>query len=238
MDTGDDIIDEGMLSNTAMFDDKLSGARFCVGEKIMSIMQLLKTPCASYGNYGAAGSQIQVFPFAAETVNTAQPAVEPEWYDYFISSFAMSRGGMRLKVVDNTSVVTFVHVTLYDQNLSTATPIQRQMIGDPSIYHSFSSTDYATYPTQYFNMSKNPVEISVPQYHRLHSRVNSELMFGTGLGTAYYSSNLSTSAPNTFVNIQSVNGQNWNPGNMTLLRSVADDFQLGYFVGVPPMRVA
>jgi len=177
-----------------------------------------------------------IFPFSAETISTAQPTIQPDWYDYFIGAFAMSRGGMRLKALSLNNDAALVRTSLYLRNLS-GTPItQRCFTGSPAVYTNFSATSFNTVPSQYFKQDKNAVEVAVPQYHRLHSRVNSELMTGVGLGTTYSSSNLSGSAPTIFVNFQKQSGTGWSSSSTTTFRSVSDDFQMGYFIGVPPMR--
>lgn len=235
MGQGDGIIDEGVLSNAAMFDDKLSGARFCIGEKICSVSQLIKTPVSSYTMISGAGSQIQIFPYAAETLLLTPPQLQPDWYDYFISAYAMSRGGIRLKLIAENLNGQIVNAKFFPQNVS-STPNKRYSIGDPSTYFAFSANSFNTAPSQFFKYGTSPVEVSIAQYHRLHSRVNCELMTGTGLGTSYNTSAPTSSAPNTFVNFSLNGGVEFDSSALTVFRSVSDDFQLGYFIGVPPMR--
>jgi len=245
MDAGNScVIDEGILSNGAMFDDHLSGARFCVGEKIMSLMQLLKVATYSEsdsGHIGGPGGEIQIFPWASNVASNvsgiyAPPTTQCDWYDYIVQCYALSRGGARIKLADTayTASPNFVAARLYpvDGN-STAT--KRYNIGSPGDYFSFSRGSFNTLPSQYFKLGPQGIEIQVPQYGKLHSRVNSELMFSPDTGTTYNGTIGTPSVPNIFLGLQNKTTE-FDASTFALFRGVSDDFQLGYFVGIPPMR--
>jgi len=232
----DNVIIDSVMSNAAMFDDGMSGARFCVGEKVMSLSQLLKVPTISTNTFSSTTPlEIQIFPYSIYQVGNSSPVVSSytlDWYDYIACAFALSRGGMRMKVVDpSTSGSAYAHDTVavkfYPINKTSASP-GRYFTGAPFTFFDFS-TNFAGQPSQYFSMDKSAVEFNVPQYHKFHSRVNSEF------GAPVYLQNGDT--PTTwrkFVNVQNLT-TSWSP-NLLVFRSVADDFQLGYFTGVPPMR--
>lgn len=245
MDSGNScVIDEGMLSNSAMFDDHLSGARFCVGEKIMSLMQLLKVATYSESDadrIGAAGAEMQIFPFSSAVISTVlgvtvPPRVLSDWYDYIVQCYAMSRGGARIKVVTTTygEGSQWVNARLYPVSLE-STALQRYRIGTPAEFFDFGLNSYNTIPSQYFKLGMQPVEVQIPQYGKLHSRVNSELMNNIATGTSFSGALGTPSAPNIFLGLQNLS-DSFTPNSVKVFRGVSDDFQLGYFVGVPPMR--
>lgn len=246
MDAGNScVIDEGILSNGAMFDDHLSGARFCVGEKLMSLMQLLKVSCyseASTGQIGGPGAEVQIFPWSSNVISTVSgttvpPQTQCDWYDYIVQCYAMSRGGARIKFTETTGIAqsVFVAARLYPVSLASAALI-RYNIGSPATFFDFSANNFNTLPSQYFKLGEQPVEVQVPQYGKFHSRVNSELMTNIATGTTFKGTLGTQTVPNIFLGLQNKSGLNFTAEQIAVFRGVSDDFQLGYFVGIPPMR--
>jgi len=130
-------------------------------------------------------------------------------------------------------------VKQYPINYPTApvTLTQVERLGSATSYFDFSSTaplDANGVLSQFFNLSMQPVEVQVAQYGKLHSRVNSELMVSATMNPAVTGNAKTPSIPTNFVNIQTMTST-FTSSAIAIARSVSDDFQLGYFVGVPPM---
>lgn len=244
MDSGDPcVIDEGILANGSMFDDGMSGARFCIGEKLMSVSQLLKRSCVTFDQPGTGdGVEIVCYPYTIGTMRSivnviSKPTNQVDWFDYIAGAFALSRGGMRIKLNQSrdTGPSGILYTRLVPINKTGAVVGTRFAISGSSSFVDTTKTPFHGLPTVLNELRKAPLEVQIPQYHRFHTRVNSEYLSGPTMGTRF-NENVTPTAADQMIALEH-RGANFETGHVGLSRSVADDFQLGYFTGVPPMRV-
>jgi len=233
------VIEDGVLANSAMFDDGLASARFCVGEKIMSLSQLTKIPTPyQEADLGDDGSEIQIWPYGvgamATDTNVRPFPYSATWYDQIMPVFAMSRGGMRIKIIQFNIPSGIVIARQYPISQTGAVVSRISRIGSPGSYYDFANGNYNGLLTQWFDTASQPVEVQVAQYGKLHSRVNSELFVGFGINPTYSSGVVTPTLPTNFVGFQN-KAQNFQSPQVLIMRATADDFQMGYFIGVPPM---
>lgn len=155
-------------------------------------------------------------------------SVNADWYVLVNAMFAMSRGGIRWKQYPTDAAsrgsIIFVQTGPIDP---TYVPNGDTINYGYPLLQNFDSEGQLG---AIFDQSHAPLEIEFPQYGRFHSRLNQELMVGSA--TIPYDIT-SLTVPDQGAYCQ------YNNGNQSLYpiiqRGVADDFQTGYFVGVPPM---
>ncbi len=105
----------------------MAASEFCVGEKIVSLRELLKT-CRSVGSYGlfpaptnfASGFMANAYSIVAPTIeNAANPRVlatqlfAVDYISCFGMMYAFKRGGVRLKVISTSSPSIMYATMLY-----------------------------------------------------------------------------------------------------------------------------
>jgi len=216
--------------------DNSLNALNCVGEKITSLRSLLKLPVMAINTAAVTPTNfINIVPFAIQcgnvftTVNTL-PLQVGDIYSNFASCFVYSRGGVRLKFVDNVAVTATqpALVSLYTL-ISVVTK---------SAYIKYSTTNWngSTFNTVRNNM---PIvyykpgysgEVQVPQYFRYHSRANMDCVVDptyvsyddSGVGLAPRIGITRQTFPLAAV-------------DTNVLRSGSDDLNFGSFISIPPM---
>lgn len=229
MDRPECSVDQGMLADSAMFDDKLASARYCSGEKILSLNSLLKR--SSWWVYTFdVGTHVQwtIYPYCTSASGTVEGSfgkdnIRADWYSMILPAFALSRGGVRVKMIapGNRGRCDLYHGKPNYQPYDT---IVWDNFGDAVDLANYS---YGNTPGVFFRNDESPLEVSVPQYGRFHSRVNQELIVGPDNAPF---NQVSPTVPDMVVYIELQNG----PAQPTFFRAVSDDFQCGYFTGVPP----
>lgn len=208
----------------------------------MSLSQLMKVPAGKDGAslVTSTGPELQVWPFgiAVSQVESTgmtkiyQPSVS--WYDYIMPAFAMSRGGMRIKFLTFQHAVGLIVAKQYPINQNT-TVASVSRIGYPSDYFDFGGpVDFNGLLSQWFDGTSQIAEVQIAQYGLMHSRVNSELVVAHTTLPSFNNANQTPTMPTNFLGVQ-YKDQNIQDNAITILRSVSDDFQVGYFIGVPPL---
>jgi len=229
MDMGKDecSLQEGILANAAMFDDHLAGSRYCVGEKIMSLLQLVKRSSWWFNGNDTGQQTCVTYPFSLSASQSTANGVYTDEFtadtvSIICSLYAMSRGGMRLKVTDRNFCLGRTQLERVTVGLSVPKCVNFST-GTSGVQDS--STYFGNCLGTVFN-GETPLEIQVPQYSIVPTRINQELM--TGLYAPTNSS--SATYPKVCVYTEFYSTPFW-----VTYRSVSDDFQCGYFTGVPPM---
>lgn len=201
-------------------------SRFCGGEHITSFRQLLQRKVLTRTNAivdsGIKSVVIRPFCNGGSYYNGTSWTDHPLSCDYLSminSCYCLSRGAVRcsfyLNVNDNTAVTYAI---------------------EPN---SISSTDYSTlsaqacYPNGVIMQTKSAqtgyVNVEIPHSTYTHSR-ECEVDFQN------VTSSPALGVPKAFV-IFSSNGTFANDADFRLQRSIGDDYQLGFFVGVPSLYV-
>lgn len=197
--------------------------RFVNGEAMTSIKQLLNRMSGSrYRNVSTGFKSVTIAPFREsgvyETAGTL--TLVPFCYDYvstLSSLFVLSRGSIRLGTsarIGNDYVASIV------QSESNANIL-------------FYSSSFNTWPNSSYPFQKDVNSgtnvLHLPHYALSHSR-DCETFFSNS------SSPTGFGMPQTLVTINS--NSTFGGADMSFYRSAGDDFQLGFFIGVPVMNVA
>jgi hypothetical protein len=226
------------IGGSAIRTDNSVNALNCVGEKITSVRSLLKLPVFSVNTTVVTPTNfVNIVPFAIQagsvftTVNTV-PVQTGDLYSNFASCYAYSRGGVRIKFVDNVAVTATQPCLV---SLYTITPVLAR-----NAFIKYSTTSWNG---TVFNSTRNnmPVvyyksgysgEVQVPQYLRYHSRANYDCVVDPNFNT--YDDSATGLAPRVVITRQTFP---LSVVDTSVLRSGADDLNFGFFISVPPMGI-
>jgi hypothetical protein len=216
--------------------DSSVNALHCVGEKILSFRSLLKKPNKiNRSNASTVANYMNIIPYGISSgtviaaVNTA-PISLNDMYAYLASCYVYSRGGVRLKFIDNQAVTATAPIIVALDTRPANSTIRGLLMGYDSIdvagtteVTALNNMPFMVYRAGYSG------EVQVPHYHKYHSRVNSDCVLNA---STLYNDSFSSLAPRLYVTRRSMP-----PGasEAQLLRSISDDGNFGGFISVPPM---
>ncbi len=232
----------GKLSLGQSSMDEVAAAASCIGEKIVSFRSLIKRPtlwttyditAPSVGNV----TQLKQIPVQLDT-NYYESGT---WYSFGTQDmmsvlgqcYALSRGGVRIKLVDtgaNTGLISSVLYapggiyTGFQPGFGTV-PANNVSVLSTSLFNSLGQNGLVTASRADLT---GGVEVQVPQYNMTHSRINAQCMVPSEHLTYY--NDIRVGAPNyDLLHNFSTAGVGY------IMRSGADDFSLGYFVSIPTL---
>lgn len=196
--------------------------RFVNGESILSIKQLLNRLCSTrYRSSVSTQKSVTVAPFknggALETTGVYSNA--PFSYDYlslFSSCYTLSRGSIRLAFslrVGNDYVVNTYQSSSYTVQAYVSSA-------------NVTCVPQTCLPTQK-DVNSGVVVLHLPHFAISHSRDNT-IFFDNTSGTFGFS------VPQTLCAFNS--NTTFTTSDLSLYRSAGDDFQLGFFIGVPVLN--
>lgn len=213
----------------------------CIGEKIMSVRQLIK-------RFGAIGGTARVAPQAEPPTNSlvlapfavTTPTATPsggQYYpqlDYWYTLFAFYRGSVRYKAkVTNANWQqpnTMFLVKMYNSLGDAMVGLLNRFATTPNIYLPTNLSQYYNY-AQPSSLEIQPdlegmLEFEVPYYNISHITP----AVYTTTPTITSAQMLTGSAPPTIVTIKPSTTQSV---DFTMYRAAGDDFSLSYILGVP-----
>jgi hypothetical protein len=202
---------------------KLAAVRYCIGESIPSLLPLLKRSCLS-GEWDetTAFRILGLRPFYLGGVScnlTGLPTIQKFGIDYMGligACYAYNRGGVRIRLICDDEVKgmpVMAKTFLYSSDTDTAPWSQVSNVNNP-----------CTQSTVYSNLGADKaVELQIPAYNRLHSRLN-RYAGADQEPVDKYSSMIRTETvwSNTTKNIK-------------VYRQASDDFAFGFFLCTPPI---
>lgn len=228
---------DATLGLTNMSSDNHLNAAACVGEKVSSFRSLLKSFNYMPSVVNPAPSKfLNVRPFNVpvytDVALTPAPSHVADLYSILSSIFLLSRGSVRIKVnaigAGGVSASEGLSASLYAVPVGVTTFASfdaNNLLGLPGT-NAFSTSNVLR---TYTNFKENLcVEVQVPQYHSMHSRVNFEQYCGTTVTTTPQSGNVDVGV--SFLN----------PGTTffettSIHRSAGDDGNFGFFISIPPL---
>ena len=205
-------------------DDDIS-SRACVGEKVKSILSLMKKFTLSYRNNTAYA---ELTPFALKRAGTGPGNASyrdyTDYIDIFSSLYAIGRGGVRYKTIPRFAI--------------TATNTASVAIRNPGATDLFPALSSAVIPSGMTNANQQiysnhgcaGFEYQIPQYDNCYGRALLECS-SDFVNPSYNTASITVPRLTVFLSTPQATGANY----YHHYRAAADDFQLGYFVGVPPM---
>lgn len=241
-DTGDDLesANQTGFSTATIIDDESTSAQFCMGEKIQSVLQLLKRVNWSRMSYGpTAGTTsygLLFDPFYCQVVNgtgqtssanlVAEVALQTDLYSLIVPWFAYSRGSVRWKFINSSNT---------GQPRVTQFALIPKVAYAPSRYMTNVGSGLASYDTKgavvlMGTENKQTWEVSVPQYNRLPIRVprcvSNEAVVAPNYNDLYSSA----------MQLEIYHNVGATGSSVMMGRRVGDDFQLGGFISVMPYK--
>lgn len=208
----------------------LEPAKYCVGERILSIRQLLKSSSLLFGSGITAATRLVISPWVCSVpthvVGTAfSTIVYPvDTYSYFVPLYRYYRGGVRFKVLWTTTVPTtsifMSRLAIFD-GYNMSCPVLSDASGALDTAVTGFTMDL---PVVHNGATGMLPEVEVPYYGATHARhvmavsYNRPLMndLKTGGPMLTISSPTSTTVPRVY-------------------RAVGDDFSAGFFIGTLPL---
>jgi hypothetical protein len=212
------IVMSGLMQNENPFD----ASRYTCGEIITSLKQLLtkmcgnRTPLTPNSNQSCA-----VLPFTLGGIREVSTTYTygPFACDYvstFSSLYVLARGSVNIMFVDRSSA---------DGALGTYTNAATVSTVPISFASNISQPVTTNIPVTKATNGHTNI-ITVPQWGLTHSR-QSDTWFSN------VAKQPSLGEPQTVVTYNTPT--QWSSGSLSVLRSAGDDYQLGFFIGVPVM---
>lgn len=212
------------ISSSDVHHDRISAAKYCIGEQVTSIRQLVKRACpwfwpgAFISGYAARPHVVEVLGADISGTPILRGAsTQCDYINYFGPLYAYRRGGIRLKA--------------YCRNGDTATGTWRAGLFHDvnSFILSNSISDVAW--SNCLSIAMNPasstggIELEIPQYCKTAVCYN-----------MLYNVTCRNPIPGYYEDGKAVYIQNdGQPVSMATTRQAADDFSFGFFIGTLPI---
>lgn len=217
-------------NSNAVTDEENDHARKAIGEKVTSLRQLLRVarfmtvldPDLLTPVTGTTGLSPYVYPVMTRFAGVT---TLPEFCGDLMSTlglcYAMSRGGIRIKTVTDTTGL--VMQTLVNRTVDTNSPAFYVVAGTT---FTGNGASFANSVSAISSVSdRGGTESVIPAYGMTHSRSSSACVYDKTQGIA-----VNTSIPPIFLELTTSNAR-----VLRIIRGGADDFNLGLFVSIPPM---
>jgi hypothetical protein len=232
----------GTLGSSTVLPGGTLNEEACIGEHVSSFRTLLKMTnvLPPYSVAQTPAKYAVIAPFAIPFVNLQGTTATNtntigDLYSVLASIFVYSRGGVRIKFLDQVLATdTQPYVTYYNSLVQTVGSVTDFYVAANT--NGLAQTNYSgrTCAPQVYHQEVNNMasEVQCPQYHAWHSRVNSEHLAGViaGPATTY---NLSVSSLATRYVIS--HHYPVTAIATTPCRAASDDTNFGLFVSIPPM---
>jgi hypothetical protein len=220
-----DSITSGVIGGSALTSDSHISARSCIGEKIVSINSFLKKYTWRSG-LPANITSIKIDPFALP-INytdavTNDVTGSTDYVALFSQMYAVSRGSVRMKIIpDSTGAVINNWRAIYT---ALASGTYNGHTSNPPVPVSWN-------PQLVLRSSYqgNGFELQIPQYTAAYGRSTLGESYSAVQKTKQYATPTTSNAQIRATTDNSV-------GNSYYI-AAGDDFQLGYFIGVPAFAV-
>jgi hypothetical protein len=213
-------------------------ARLCIGERITSIRQLLKRFAVSVPNTSPTPANAHLWNMFqldmgfVDATGETLAAVTPDTYAYFAACYALERGGLRGKILTQSSLNSRVLTIAWPFITGTILPLASQLW----------TTSPSTYTPDYLGSQKlrafydvattGGPEFQVPFYNRFASAAVADLI-GTNSALPV-SMHYSTVGP--VPRQRAMNIFETAPASVpAVMRAVSEDYSLGLFISVPPL---
>lgn len=234
---------ESTIGSAAPQGDAHINSLYCIGESVSSFRTLLKIQNILAPNTDFGVSQLFgiCLPFSypvifLDGVSTSLPSHASDLYGRLSSIFLFSRGGVRMKYITNVPASSAVAGTSYLEVIPSGqsysgTSFYYTNVVDSTGVNLYSSR--ASGPMAFHHIHQNLApEMQVPQYHKWHSRVNSEHMINASI--PYGQAGLKSSLATPLI----LNYKFPATGGVAVpTRSGSEDCNFGTFISVPPMAV-
>lgn len=221
------------VGNSYKVSDNLASARLCIGERITSILQLLKMAVPMPGQSSTVTSimydptAVQVDELSNSTTYVSSN-MGADYYSLFSSCFAFGRGSIRMRTVEDGAYPTQSTAPIYTSFYNTAGRANYAGIQIPAAA-SYLNGNREMRLTQNLQF-RGGAEITMGAYMQSFTRSNTTLtQCDNGTNKIVYQD--AGASPYQIVHVNDTASQ----AGFKLMRQVGDDFQLGLFVGCPQL---
>lgn len=217
---------DNVIGNAQLPNGNFGPNKYVMGEKLVSVYNVIKrfSPCSLYG---IAASQYYSFnPFeigamgkgqAAAAFSVATLTADP--LSLFSSFYAYSRGSTqtRLVYIGSTQYISYTAALKAKLNNSTLHQTSFSENNQTSLVYQNNQTDAG-------------INIAAPPYQELHARLNR-------LNTADKTNYATYAPPNDEYSNDYEIGvySSTSISGVRVFRAASDDYQLGFFLGIPPL---
>lgn len=219
-----------------------SYASYCVGERVMSVLQLLKPYTRLYlGTATSFGIRGGFWPHDIGAVTFKQsssvlyPGIGPtgDAYSTISQCYAFRRGGVRIRFdLNSGNYVRYYSLTNQPRTNGTGGDwFSSTPIGDLS-GGAVITASWPIFPTTYAQgqaVDQN-ASLQIPYYSNYPLAVNTPLMYHPENSSSF--NFYPWGSPTSFLSFDVPDGVSPS-GEATISRAVADDFQLAYWIGAP-----
>jgi len=230
----------GMQRRTA----QLETSSLAIGEKITNLRTLVKRFVPYSKTPSSTGAICTIAPFSSSLCPFAGGFVSfvnvPDLYSSLSQVFAFSRGGVRLKISSRNSSIGPVIVKYFYSPIGydVEDVVVNATVPEPNFWTGdYNFMNYANYVIENLSDFKM-VEVSVPQYSKVHSRANIAYYTGTNYPMTRSQRGLTC---DTFVQVGAFNPdlgpagvEAAAPVKIDVLRAGAEDTNFSFFVSIPP----
>lgn len=198
----------------------VDAAANCIGERPLSLLTLLKTKVATIILDPTDGSSFRPFATCAATSDgllgsVVATSLAGDYYSLITSCYAYNRGGVRF-LLEAPGSNGSAWVSTIDDGPDPLNPYTVD-----ARVHDFARESFC-------ETSRGLVEVTVPAYTGFNSRVVRWIFEGRVDNEDYYSDKI-------FLRTLFQNGAGEPQPISFAQRGVADDFQCGFFLGIPPL---
>jgi len=229
----------GSIGSSTVVNDASASARFCIGERVTSLRQLLlrSVPWINTSAVLQSGSGFQLtwFPWVQNFVpngGAAPGSTFPFFCDYFnyiVPSYRFYRGGVRHKVYPTNDAAAPTSMRASYTRLPVIDGFDRRTSNVMVFSTAQTNTNGSAWPPIYSAVSVNPsLEFQVPYYNQTHASYTSINFVGNTLTPATVAN---PDYPDTEVLFKADVTLN----NTQVCRAISDDFQTSFFLGVPAL---
>jgi len=233
--------------DTHAIDSNWSPESFCIGEKIMSVRQLIKR-FAIFATTITTPTlrDVIIAPFSvANPVTTVASIQNVSLYEYYYFIYAFWRGSMRIKNATSVQTATGPSVkTSWYSTYRMFNSLQDSMVSLIALLNNGALASIANLPNGTRNCGMSSVvidpsleglsELEVPYYNISH--ISPATTFAPTTPAASFDSMFKGHIPPVLVTVSPLTTQvAASSTNNDLYRAPGDDFSFMYLVGVPPL---
>ncbi len=229
--TSDEVRSPDAIGQSDLDSGGLAASAFCIGEKIVSLRQVLKR-ASIFCVTSVAGTLFNVFPTILNNISTSSTSTFPvsqrtmDYWNYYAPLFMYRRGGSRIKLVDvasESSLINPLYTVTYNNNrYSTGT------LGAP-----FNTTavqrNGCCASTLAYTVTQGALEVEMPFYSLTPIQVINDVAFSTDGTIGFMTLEVSDFS---WISLRTTKPA---INNIQLWRQAADDTEFGYFIGCYPM---
>jgi len=225
-------ITQGIIGGSKIYEDRVA-ARLCIGERVRSFRTLLKRfNTLLTTSVPTLNKFITMWPFVSEVgfvdtaVTMSYVTRNQDTYAILQSVFALSRGGVRIKVVP---LEAGGGISIVNANTEYYSSVPTGVIAFAAAASSASVMPaYAVFRTE----GNGGSEVEFPYYNRTHSTPCADVIHNTSAATTAIKSTAAGCVPRVSATISNVVNYTLEP---KVMRAASEDHSFGLFVSVPPL---